>query len=137
MNSRSLLDRLTCTRVASWSDCRFHRRRLAGHGFVAKKVYILGYAATSPDTMQKIAQCVYQQSAGCLRGVFLDLPQSDDFLPEPVGAISPVYLLLDTAQAPRIVVLEAAPGSTVLLQVPAKGFPHHFLFGKTFVGEGI
>ncbi len=137
MKSRSLLDRLTGTRVASWSDRGFHRRKLAGHGFAAKKVYLLGYAAASPDTMQRIAGCVHRQSARCLRRVFRNLPQRDGFWPEPLGPMSAVYLLLGPDQAPQLVVLAAAPGSPVLLHVPAKGFPHHFLFGKTLVSDTI
>jgi hypothetical protein len=135
MKSQSLLDRLTGTRVASWSDRGFHRRQLADHGFAAKKVYLLGYATASPDTMQRIARCVHLQSAGCLRGVFQDLPYSDEFWPEPLGPMSAVYLLLAPGQVPQVVVLDAAPGSPVLLHMPAKGFPHHFLFGKTLVSE--
>ena len=132
---RSLLDYLSFTRVNSWSDRGSHRRRLADHGLAAEKVYVLGYAAALPDTVQRIKRCVQRQSAWCLRGVFRDLPVSDEWLPEPLGPLCVVYLLLHPNHAPQVVVLEAAPGSPVLLHVPAKGFPYHFLFGKALVSE--
>ena len=132
---RSLLDYLTFTRVASWSDRGSHRRRLADHGLAAEKVYVLGYAAALLDTVQRINRCVQRQSAWCLCGVFRDLSVSDEWLPEPVGPLCIVYLLLHPGQAPQVVVLEAAPGSPVLLNVPAEGFPYHILFGKTLVSE--
>ena len=132
---RSLFDYLMFTRVASWSDRGYHRRSLANHGLTAEKVYVLGYAAALPDTVQRINRCVHRQSAWCLRGVFIDLPVSDEWLPEPLGPLCIVYLLLHPGQAPQVVVLEAAPGSPVLLQVPAQGFPYHFLFDKTLVSE--
>ena len=135
MKPRSLVDRLTCTRVASWSDRGSHRRRLARHGLAAEKVYVLGHAAASPATVRRISRCVQLQRAGCLRGVFRDLPLSEDFLPEPLGPMCTVYLLLAPGQAPQLVVLEAAPESPVLLHISAKGFPYHFLFGKTLVSE--
>lgn len=135
MKPRSLLDRLTFTRVASWSDRGSQRRTLARHGLAAEKVYVLGYAAASPATVRRISQCVQRQSAWCLRGVFRDLPLSDDWLPEPLGPMCAVYLLLEPGQAPQLVVLEAAPESPVLLHISAKGFPFHFLFGKTLVSE--
>lgn len=135
MKPRSLLDCLTFTRVASWSDRGSHRRTLADHGLAAEKVYVLGYAAAAPATVQRINRCVQRQSAWCLRGVFRDLPMSNDWLPEPLGPMCIVYLLLDPRQSPQLVVLESTPGSAVLLHVPAEGFPYHFLFGKTLVSE--
>ena len=136
MKPRSLLDRLTFTRVATWSDRGHHRRALAGQGLAAEKVYVLGHAAASPATVQRIGRCVQRQSAGCLRGVFRDLPLRDEWLPEPLGPLCTVYLLLKPGQAPQLVVLAAAPGEPVLLHVSAQGFPYHFLFGKTLVSEG-
>ena len=49
--------------------------------------------------------------------------------------MSAVYLLLNASQVPQVVVLEAAPESPVLLHKQAKGFPYHFLPGKTLVSE--
>ena len=135
MKPRSLVDRLTLTRVASWSDRRYHCRRLARHGLTAEKVYVLGYAAASPATVRRISRCVQRQSASCLRGVFRDLPLSEDFLPEPLGPMCAVYLLLEPGQSPQVVIVEASPESPVLLHTSAKGFPFHFLFGKTIVSE--
>ena len=51
MKPRSFVNRLTFTRIASWSDRGFHRHRLARHGLATKKVYLLRYAAASPDTV--------------------------------------------------------------------------------------
>jgi hypothetical protein len=135
MKSRSFVDRLTFTRVASWSDRGSHRRRLARHGLAAKKVYLLGYVAASPDTVQRIRQCVQRQSAGCLRGVFRDLPHSTEWWSEPVRPLCAVYFLVEPGHDPQLVVLDSSPESPVLLHVPAQGFPFHFLFGKTIVSE--
>lgn len=135
MKQRSLLDRVTFTRVASWSDCASHRRRLAHYGLAAEKVYMLGYAAAGPTTVQRISRGVQQRSAWYLRGVFRDLPRSEGFWPEPLGPMCAVYLLLDTSKAPQLVVLNAAPESPVLLHVSAKGFPYQCLFSKTLVRE--
>ncbi|MFC6225005.1 hypothetical protein ACFP2F_17280 [Hymenobacter artigasi] len=46
-----------------------------------------------------------------------------------------VYLLVEPGHAPQLVVLDSCPESPVLLDVPAQGFPFHFLFGKTIVSE--
>ena len=137
MKQRSFVDRLTFTWVASWSDRGSHRRSLARHGLAAKKVYLLGYAAASPDTVHRIRQCVQRQRAGCLRGVFRDLPHSAEWWSEPLGPICTVYLLVEPGHAPQLVVLDSSPESPVLLHVPAQGFPVHFLFGKTIVSEAI
>ena len=132
----SLLDRLTFTRVASWSDRGVHRRRLAHHGLAAEKVYQLGSAAATPETVQRIARWVQQQSAWGLRGVFGDLPWGEDELgPTPIGPMCAVYLLVALDQSAQLVVLEATPESSVLLHVSAEGFPYHLLCGKTLVGE--
>jgi hypothetical protein len=135
MKPRNLVDRLTFTRVASWSDGGYHCQMLARHGLAAEKVYLLGYAAASPATVRRISRCVQQQSAWCMRRVFRDLPSSGGFWPEPLGPMCSVYLLLEPGQTPQLVVLEAAPGSPVLLYISAKGFPFYFLFGKTLVRE--
>jgi len=135
MKSRSFVDRLTFTRVASWSDRGFHRRCLARYGLAAQKVYVLGHAAASPDTVHRIRQCVQRQSAGCLRGVFRDLPHSAEWWSEPLGPMCTVYLLVEPGHVPQLVVLDSSPESPVLLHVPAQGFPVHFLFGKTIVSE--
>ena len=135
MKPRSLVDRLTFTRVASWSDRGYHRRSLARHGLAAEKVYVLGYAAASSATVRRISRCVQRQSAWCLRGVFRDMPHSAEFWFEPLGPMCTVYLLLAPGQAPQLVILEASPESLVLLHIPADGFPFHFLFGKTLVSE--
>ena len=135
MKQRSFVDRLTFTRVASWSDRGSHRRRLARHGLAAKKVYLLGYAAASPDTVPRIRQCVQRQSAGCLRGVFQDLPHSAEWWSEPLGPMCTVYLLVEPGHAPQLVVLDSSPASPVLLHVLAQGFPFHSLCGKTIVSE--
>ena len=137
MKQRSFVDRLTFTWVASWSDRGSHRRSLARHGLAAKKVYLLGYAAASPDTVHRIRQCVQRQSAGCLRGVFRDLPHSAEWWSEPLGPICTVYLLVEPGHAPQLVVLDSSPESPVLLHVPAQGFPVHFLFGKIIVSEAV
>ena len=136
MNSRNLLDRLTSTRVASWSDRGRHRRALAHHGLVAQKVYLLGYAAACPATVQRVGQYVHRRSAWCLRGVFRALPWGEDaFGYTPIGPMCAVYLLLEPSHTQQVVILESSPGSPVLLHVPANGFPFHFLFGKTLVSE--
>ena len=137
MKPRSLLDRLTFTRVATWSDRGHHRRALAGQGLAAEKVYVLGHAAASPATVQRIGRCVQRQSAGCLRGVFRDLPRSAEWWSEPLGPICTVYLLVEPGHAPQLVVLDSSPESPVLLHVPAQGFPVHFLFGKIIVSEAV
>jgi hypothetical protein len=135
MKSRSLVDRLTFTRVASWSDRGHHRQRLAHHGLAAEKAYVLGYATASPTTVRRIRQCVQQHSAWCLRRVFQDMPYNADYWSEPFGPMCTVYLLLALGQVPQLVVLEASPESPLLLHIPAQGFPLHFLFGKTLVSE--
>jgi hypothetical protein len=135
MKPRSFGDRLTFTRVASWSDRGSHRRRLARHGLAAKKVYVLGYAAAFPGTVQRIRQCVQQQSAGGLRGVFRDLPHSAEWWSEPLGPMCTVYLLVEPGHVPQLVALDASPESPVLLHMPAPGFPFHFVFGKIIVSE--
>lgn len=135
MKPRSLVDRLTFTKVASWSDRGSHCRRLARHGLAAEKVYVLGYAASSPATVRRISQCVQQQSAWCLRGVFKDMPYSAEFWTEPLGTMCTVYLLLIADQAPQLVIIDASPESPVLLHIPAEGFPFYFLFGKTLISE--
>ena len=137
MKSRSFVDRLTFTRVASWSDRGSHRRCLARYGLAAQKVYVLGHAAASPDTVHRIRQCVQRQSAGCLRGVFRDLPHSAGWWSEPLGPMCTVYLLVEPGHVPQLVVLDSSPESPVLLHVPAQGFPVHFLFGKTIVSEAV
>ncbi|MBF9238079.1 hypothetical protein I2I05_11800 [Hymenobacter sp. BT683] len=136
MNPRSLLDYLTGTQRASWSDRGFHTRNLAGHGLTAEKVYLLGYAAATPASVERLAQCVHRRSARCLRRVFDNLPWEEDELgPLPSDPMCAVYLLVHPGQPPQLLVLEAVPSSPVLLHVAATGFPYHLLWGKTLVSE--
>ena len=134
MAPRTLLDYLTCTRIASWSDRSFHGRRLARHGLVAEKVYLLGYATDSPATVQRIRACVQRRSARCLGGVFRELPWGEDaFGSTPIGPMCAVYVLLDASRPPQVVVLTAESGRGGQLHVPAKFFPYQMLVGKTLV----
>ena len=93
--ARSLLDYLTGTQRASWSSCRSHTRNLAAHGLATEKMYLLGYVAATPASMEQLAHGVHRRSARCLRRVFNDLPWEEDELGwQPSGPMCAVYLLI-------------------------------------------
>jgi hypothetical protein len=136
MQHRSLLDHLTGTRRASWSDRKHHISCLAGHALAAEKVYLLGYAAATPASVERLAHGVNWPSPRCLRRVCDDLPwEEDEWGQQPSGPMCAVYLLINSSQPPQLLVLQSAPGSPVLLHVAADGFPYRLTWGKTLVSE--
>ena len=72
--ARSLLDYLTGPQRTSWSSCRSHTRNLMARGLATEKVYLLGYVAATPASVERLAHGVHRRSARYRRRVFDDLP---------------------------------------------------------------
>jgi len=139
----NLLDKLTGTQLASWSDRKRHTqlltRLLQGKEVSAwQKVYLLGHAEASKQTIARIASCIEQKSGRCLRQVFHDLPYSeDDFGLTPMGPMCTVYLLIEPPNQLSVAVI----GSTelgvstpqLLLLTSAEGFPQWSIRRKRLV----
>ena len=138
-------DMLSCTRVASWSDKRFHRQRLdtalVAQGVTSiKKAYLLGFAAVNPRNMVRIGSCVERKSAWCLRQVFEDLPYAENELGlTVVGPMCAVYLLIKPPNRMFIAVIDSSNtlplSPALLLFTGATGFPYWLIFGKRLIVE--
>jgi hypothetical protein len=139
----NLLDRLTCTQVASWSDRKRHTQlltRLLQSKEVSdlQKVYLLGHAEASTQTIAQIATCVKQKSGRCLRQLFQDLPYGEDeFGLTPIGPMCTVYLLIEPNNQLSVAVIGSTElgvsPSRLLLLTSAEGFPHWLIMRKRLV----
>lgn len=141
----NLIDVLSCTRAASWSDRKSNRQTLEtllGKQYVAslKKAYVLGYAVADLETVVRIRSCIKQKSAWCLRRVFQALPyEEDDLGLTVIGPMCTVYLLIEPNNRKSIAVIgnpSELPASPLLLFfTEAERFPYWLVFGKRLIFE--
>lgn len=141
----NLVDTLSCTRVASWSDKKSHRQRLetllGAQGVISiRKAYVLGHAAADWQTVSRIGFCIKQKSAWCLRRVFQNLPYGQDELGLTViGSMCTVYLLIEPDNRTSVAVIgnpsELFVSQLLLHFTEAKGFPYWLISGKVLVIE--
>ena len=141
----NLIDVLSRTRAASWSDRKSNRQTLEtllGKQCVAslKKAYVLGYAVADLETVVRIRFCIEQKNAWCLRRVFQALPYEEDDLGSTViGPICTVYLLIEPNNRKYVAVIgnpSGLPASPLLLFFTgAERFPYWLVFGKRLIVE--